>query len=206
MFLTSPDQLRELWQGREHPVRYAVETGTFRGESALKLSPAVRHWITIDINPACSALARRRCSEAGRANVECLTGDSREMLPHVLKKIREPCMIMLDAHFSKPKRKLFPDEPDLVNNAGADFPLIEELRIVSERKYADIILVDDIGLFGQKRNDLRAHDAKGNVIDDTPQWEAMSNGRVLRELGRVVCMRYVKNAMVIWRNGRLEPE
>ena len=205
MFIKHPDKLRELWQDRAVPIRVAVETGTFRGVSASTLSPAVDVWHTIDINPGCTALARKRCDAAGITNVRFHVGDSRKVLPRLLYKIQAPCLIMLDAHFSKVRRKLTPDEPDLVHDPhGADFPLLAELEIVAARPFADIILVDDTELFGKVRPDLRARDAQGNIIDNSPQWESMTKDKVAKALGRIKASWDLQGTTVYMRSADTE--
>jgi len=200
VFIKSPDALRALWQGREVPIRVGIETGTFRGVSAERLSPAVKTWHTIDINPGCTQLARRRCGESGRTNVYFHTGDSRVLLAKLLRKNQEACLIMLDAHFSKVKRKLFEDEPTLTHSPdGGDFPLLKELETIAPRPYADIVIVDDTALFGKDRPDLRATGDKGQIIDKRPQWESMTRDKVASLLGRVCVYTDFHGTTVYWR-------
>jgi len=200
MFIKTPEDLKKLWQGRSVPIRIGIETGTFRGVSACNLSPAVETWHTMDINPGCTALAQRRCAEAGRTNIVFHTGDSRKLLPELLKSNQEACLIMLDAHFSKPRRKLFDDEPDLTHSMdGGDFPLLEEIKAIESRPYADIVIVDDTALFGKDRPDLRATDAQGRIVDKRPQWESMTRDKVAQLLGRVCTYSDLQGTTVYWR-------
>ena len=76
-------------------------------------------------------------------------GDSKKILPELLKSIDEPVTIFLDAHFSGGTTALGEEE----------VPLLFELEILKNRKYDDIIIIDDcrllgkIGSFGSGSND-----------------------------------------------------
>ena len=82
-------------------------------------------------------------------NVKMYLGDSKKILPELLKSIDEPVTIFLDAHFSGGTTALGEEE----------VPLLFELEILKNRKYDDIIIIDDcrllgkIGSFGSGSND-----------------------------------------------------
>ena len=65
---------------------------------------------------------------------------SRNILPLVLKNIHEPAVIFLDAHYSGGSTA----------RGDTDTPLLDELEIVRERAYDDIIIIDDTWAFGKK--------------------------------------------------------
>jgi hypothetical protein len=72
-------------------------------------------------------------------NVIMHHGDSKKVLPDLLNTINEPVTIYLDAHFSG-GTTAFGDE---------ETPLLFELEILKNRKYNDIIIIDDCRLLGK---------------------------------------------------------
>jgi len=66
-------------------------------------------------------------------------GDSKIILPELLKNINEPITIYLDAHYSG-GTTAFGDE---------EVPLLFELDILKNRNYDDIIIIDDCRLLGK---------------------------------------------------------
>lgn len=72
-------------------------------------------------------------------NVKMYLGDSKKILPELLNSIDEPVTIFLDAHFSGGTTALGEEE----------VPLLFELEILKNRKYDDIIIIDDCRLLGK---------------------------------------------------------
>jgi len=72
-------------------------------------------------------------------NVKMYLGDSKKILPELLKSIHEPVTIFLDAHYSGGQTALGEEE----------VPLLFELEILKNRKYDDIIIIDDCRLLGK---------------------------------------------------------
>ena len=71
-------------------------------------------------------------------NVKMYLGDSKKILPELLKNINEPITIYLDAHYSGGTTAFGEEE----------VPLLFELEILKNRKYDDIIIIDDCRLLG----------------------------------------------------------
>jgi len=72
-------------------------------------------------------------------NVKMYLGDSKVILPEILNNVNEPVTIYLDAHYSG-GTTAFGDE---------ETPLLYELEILKNRKYDDIIIIDDCRLLGK---------------------------------------------------------
>lgn len=72
-------------------------------------------------------------------NVKMYFGDSKKILPELLNSINEPITIYLDAHYSG-GTTAFGDE---------ETPLLLELEVLKNRKYDDIIIIDDCRLLGK---------------------------------------------------------
>ena len=73
-------------------------------------------------------------------NVKMYLGDSKKILPELLKTINEPVTIYLDAHYSGGSTALGDEET----------PLLFELEILKNRTYDDIIIIDDCRMIGKK--------------------------------------------------------
>jgi len=72
-------------------------------------------------------------------NVKMYLGDSKKILPELLKTLNEPITIYLDAHYSGGTTAFGEEE----------VPLLFELEILKQRKYDDIIIIDDCRLLGK---------------------------------------------------------
>ena len=72
-------------------------------------------------------------------SVNMYLGDSKKILPDLLSKLNEPVTVYLDAHYSGAPTS-FGDE---------ETPLLFELEVLKNRKYDDIIIVDDCRLLGK---------------------------------------------------------
>lgn len=72
-------------------------------------------------------------------NVKMYLGDSKKILPELLNNINEPVTIYLDAHYSGGPTAFGEEE----------VPLLFELEILKNRKYDDIIIIDDCRLLGK---------------------------------------------------------
>ena len=99
-------------------------------------------------------------------------GDSKKILPLVLQDIHEPVTIYLDAHWSGGDTAYGEEET----------PLLQELALLKERKYDDIIIIDDCRLFGLKGQE---HDVNYN-------WRHITKTRIKNE--------FMKDGYVILKN------
>lgn len=77
----------------------AVETGTFLGDGTDIMAKTFRQVYTIELDNQLHANAKQKF--ASLPHVTCLHGDSKEVLPTLLKSIHDqPCLFFLDAHWS----------------------------------------------------------------------------------------------------------
>jgi hypothetical protein len=122
------------------PSFVAVESGTYKGTSAKKLSKIADHVTSIEANQLLFAKAKRSLSNY--ENVALEYGDSGLIIGSVLPKDHVNCLIWLDAHYSGG------------NTAGVldHCPLLNELRQILPSRMASntIVLIDDSrGLIGK---------------------------------------------------------
>lgn len=136
-------RLKEKWG-----LRYFVETGTYKAETALWAAGQFEQVWSIEKWGPYYARCEERVKEY--KNLTLIFGDSREWLGKVLSKLDGPALIWLDAHWT-------------VDKAGReeDWPLEEELRAVSlssgllveAGKSGHVVMVDDAHLFAGQVKD-----------------------------------------------------
>jgi hypothetical protein len=113
----------------------AVETGTYRGDSARALAGVFEHVHTIELSPELHEQAR----QAAPPNITFHLGDSATVLGEVLASADEPLLFWLDGHWSGGP------------TAGADneCPVMAEIAAIDGYALAagSVILIDDARLF-----------------------------------------------------------
>jgi len=125
---------------RKYKLRYFIESGTLSGRSSIFASSYFDLVYTIDICEdyihKAKELARR--GGARMDKLRFLAGDSRVILPIVLKRIDSPAFIWLDAHWSP---DLQYEQPECL------CPLLEEIDTLNLDGRSHVILIDDARLF-----------------------------------------------------------
>jgi hypothetical protein len=108
-----------------------VETGTYYGHTTKWASTQFTQVFTIELSEYLYSLTKDQLLSMG--NIIPNLGDSRIVLPQILKKIDGNIVFWLDGHYSTGV------------TAGADdpCPLMKELEIILQRNNDDIILIDD---------------------------------------------------------------
>lgn len=111
----------------------AIETGTYKGHTAQKLSKFANHVITIEAD--CSYYLKSKRTLQSLQNVTTLYGDSLDLIAQVIPQNQTKCAIWLDAHYSGG------------NTAGSlsDCPLMDELLQILPLRHSSnsIIFIDD---------------------------------------------------------------
>jgi|GEM_PF-1956301 len=120
---------------RSYPLSRAVESGTYQGESAVLLAKRFDEVITIEGDNNLALAAARRL--AGYPGVRVVQGDSREVLPAIVKGLDAPALFWLDSHYCGR------------GTYGADWqcPVIEEIGAVASSDFPHVMLIDDARLF-----------------------------------------------------------
>lgn len=172
----------------------AIETGTFKANSTIALSPCFKVWHTIDIDPKFIEAAKVRCAELGLTNIGYHIGDSRRVLPKLVRKFANvPVCFFLDAHFSRTGLDKHTGKPLVEHHVGADFPLFDELTVVGDRTHPDVVVVDDWGLAGKEPAGCRAPG------DSSEQWASLNLAAVLKLLKGNVKQFPLLGTMVFYR-------
>jgi hypothetical protein len=145
-----------------------IETGTYEAANVVNLAPAFRESHSIELSPTLYRAAVKRFGPNTRFGINFHLGNSADVLPALLEKIREPAVVYLDGHFCKTSTGY---------TAAAEFPLWAELTAISKRPYREIVIVDDVHTFDTKRPDLEAHETGKS-------WEHVTTDSILDALGR----------------------
>lgn len=120
------------------PPGACVETGTFRGDSALFFAAVFKEVHTVELSEKYHRLAADRLRAF--PHVRCHFGDSGEVLPRLLSQIEGALLVFLDAHWAGGDTAFGAEE----------VPLLRELQSLAQRRQPDIVVIDDIRLLGRE--------------------------------------------------------
>jgi len=178
----TPERLQAILETSDPVPVWAIETGTWLGDTAMILSEALDIVHTAEIS---ESLYEKACNRLyDYTNVVCHLGDSRAVLDELLCEMEGPGLVYCDAHWW-PAQQGGP-----IDGGGqGDFPLWGELDIVRHCHKTRVVVVDDIHCFGGASGDLEQG------------WQGVSETTVLAALeGRVEGHAVVGDALVIWLN------
>ena len=137
--------------------RTFVETGTYRGDTLAAVAPLVDRAVSIELDPALAACARRRVARLD--HVEIRTGDSAAELGEVLASIEGAALFWLDGHYSG---------GPTAGEGGC--PLLDELDAILNCECDHVILIDDIRLFDGTNGYPRLDAVSELVAGLRPDW------------------------------------
>jgi len=143
---------------KTHQCRIFFETGTYKGDMiwAVKDNFQIIYSIELDQSFYLRAL-QRFCKEK---HVTLLQGDSAKLLPSLLKRVSDPCLFWLDAHYSG------------ANTARGESmtPILEETKaILSHHVQNHVILIDDAREFTGRGDYPSLEELKKVVLGIRPE-------------------------------------
>lgn len=111
--------------------KHFIETGTYRGDTALQMADVVDRVTTIEIDPRLANLAQKRC---GSRSIRVLQGNSAEVLGEVIEDRGDKCLFWLDGHYSG----------GVTGGEDVGVPVMDELSaILPTLNDGELILIDD---------------------------------------------------------------
>ena len=118
-------------------ITVAVETGTYRGDSARKLAETVQRVVSIELSEELHEAAKGTLSDLG--NVTLLQGSSADVLAHVAADLPGPAIYWLDGHWCGAAG---------ARSDEAQCPVMEEITAIDASDHAaqSCILIDDARL------------------------------------------------------------
>lgn len=116
-------------------IKTFVETGTYLGVMVNAVKNMFEKIYTIELDKKLYERAKKKFSK--NRNVTVLLGNSGEVLPKVLTKLRTPTLFWLDAHCSG----------GITVKGKVETPILVELSQIIKANKERVILVDDANLF-----------------------------------------------------------
>jgi len=112
-----------------------VETGTYLGDMVNAVRKNFSEVYSIELSDDLYERVRHYFNDEKQVNF--LHGDSGRLIAELTAKIDRPCLFWLDAHYSG----------GMTAQGDVDTPIMAELKHILQRKFADVILIDDARCF-----------------------------------------------------------
>ena len=122
--------------------RVFVETGTYLGDGIERERHSFHHVHSIELLEKHALAAANRFKDI--SNVTVHHGDSAVVLEQLALSITESAIFYLDAHYSGGETAFGKEE-----DKGC--PVLRELKVLGQRPYNDIVVIDDMRLMGQAK-------------------------------------------------------
>jgi|SRR3989344_110421 len=168
--------------------RVFIETGTYHGKTTFG---ALRDFSTIHTIELSEEWYQKAVKQfGGYKYVHCHHGDSATVLKELLPSIDEPVLFYLDAHHSGGTTAMGQDQN----------PLLRELPLIGQRKYQDIIFIDDLAQIGKSGT----MGTEGHPFYPPTQfdWRDINKESIEKALGRKILDSEEKdNKLIIWKLG-----
>ena len=112
-----------------------IETGFYHGDTTLKASKRFRVY-AIELSEVLCEKAKQRFKNT--KNINLYQGDTIQVLPTILKSLKEQTVIFLDAHYSMGETA----------KGSSNTPIIEELEIIKKSSHKNaLLIIDDARMF-----------------------------------------------------------
>lgn len=142
----------------KYSIKNFIETGTYLGSMVDASRDIFDKIYTIELDKILYKRAKKKFAKLKHISV--FLGDSSLVLPTILKKIENPVLFWLDAHYSG----------GITTKGNLITPITEEVNSILRHKVKNhIILIDDASLFIGKNNYPIVKKLKGDIIKKYPQ-------------------------------------
>lgn len=131
------NKLYALTNNKQQKTNVYIETGAYLGEGIKTVLNSYDTIYSIELSEKWFHYNVEQFKN--NSNVHMILGDSKKILPELIKNIHEPVTVYLDAHYSGGTTSFGEEET----------PLLHELSILKNRTYDDIIIIDDGRLLGK---------------------------------------------------------
>lgn len=137
--LVKQSNLRALQHRFNVPI--LIETGTFRGDMMVAMSPHFRQLYSVELSAELCDYAKKRC--ANLSNVTITHGASEQRLSEIVSAVSGIVLFWLDGHFSGHDTAM----------GATECPVPAELKIILEQtQILPVIVIDDARKFTGKRS------------------------------------------------------
>lgn len=121
-----------------------VETGTYKCGTTRWAAGAFANVWTVEAFEPYYQKAKAANPDLVAQGVNFIFGDSRVELPRILRKLKTPALIWLDAHWMGNK--------EVSDGTPGECPITEELEAIAKSKIDHVVLIDDARLFCSDAN------------------------------------------------------
>lgn len=149
-----------------------VETGTYKAHTTIKAAKKFKQVYTVELSEELYEQAKKTCKN--QPNIILYQGDSAQVLPQILKKIKGKTVIFLDAHFS-----LFDTAQGSQNT-----PILTELSVIKKAGIKDaILIIDDARMFYTPQINVKntfvdgypnLNDIVEKILEINPEYQCVS--------------------------------
>ena len=146
-----------------------VETGTYLGEMIDATKKKFKQIYSIELDDELFENAKKKFSKYNHISI--IQGDSSEVLPTILSKIKQPCLFWLDAHYSA----------GITAKGEIETPIKKELNnIFNSSKFNHIILIDDARMFIGKNDYPTLKELRNFISKKRPNYSFIVKNDIIR--------------------------
>lgn len=146
-----------------------IETGTYLGDMIEAQKMRFSKILSIELGADLYQKAKKRFSHD--PHVTIVHGDSTEMLPLILKQMREPAIFWLDGHYSA----------GITAKGEKECPIYEELEaILAQNHLEHVILIDDARCFVGKNDYPWLKDLQNYITHVNPRYQIEVKHDIIR--------------------------
>jgi hypothetical protein len=146
-----------------------VETGTYLGDMVFAVRGIFNRIYSVELGDKLYENAKARFSKHGHISI--LHGNSAELLPEILRQIKEPCLFWLDAHYSA----------GITAKGGILTPILQEIKHIFGHPIKDhIILIDDAADFNGENDYPTVEELRKLVLENKPNYEFGVKNNIIR--------------------------
>ena len=163
-----------------------VETGTNQGRTIFLMQEHFRELHTVELSKryylkvmcrrfvrTFKKLFRKTPGAISPQKTRFYLGDSAVVIKQLAANINKPAVFFLDSHYCGTRTA----------RGQKDVPLLEELSAISRRKFSDLIIIDDVRLFGTSHAQNWVDITKENILKCFPKGQVkkhyVSNDRFI---------------------------
>ncbi len=134
-------QLVIMFYAKKYQLNIFIETGTFLGHMVDAMKNNFCNIYSIELSEKLYKKAKKKFAASKHINI--FHGNSGEILSHLLKDIKEPCLFWLDGHYSA----------GITAKGETETPILQELNhILNHPILNHVILIDDARCFGKEKD------------------------------------------------------
>lgn len=146
-----------------------VETGTYLGETIELTKKHFKKIYSIELSK--NLYLKTKMFFSKDKNIKLYQGDSSDVLPRILKRIKKPCLFWLDAHYSR----------GITAIGSKNTPIMRELRAIARPKTrGHVVLIDDAQKFKGIDDYPTIKEIKGFTSKNFPNYKTLIKNDIIQ--------------------------